>query len=143
MLLWLHRRPSRKSRRVLPLAAASMLLQSYGQPASEENVALRRAARDYADVIKYRSHRYRGRPARLMLDMHDVRLGPVAFMVRDTLNKRDDGDPDNAPQILDEGSTWLPEGTPVHEITGFPTSSRLAAYRNGELRIYVASSLAD
>jgi hypothetical protein len=97
-----------------------------------------RAARCYRDAIIYQSRQYLGRPARLVRDMQDIHLGPVAFTVRDTLARRDNGDPYNAPKMVDEGATFLPVGTPVHEIVGFPASSRLAAYLAGKLQIYIA-----
>jgi hypothetical protein len=40
-----------------------------------------------------------------------MRLGKIIFTICGTLKLRDDGDPCNAPQLLDEEATTFPEET--------------------------------
>lgn len=94
-----------------------------------------RAVRCYRDGLRYRSRSFHGYPSRLARD-GDIRLGRVIFRVRETLAVKDTGDPYHAPALLDEGATFLPVGTQVYEVIGYPPDRRLAAYLNDELHIY-------
>ena len=94
-----------------------------------------KAVRCYRDGLRYQSrdfHGYPWRPAR----GEDIQLGRVIFRVRETLAVKDTGDPYYAPALIDEAATFLPVGTPVYEVIGFPADRRLAAYLNDELHIY-------
>jgi hypothetical protein len=89
--------------------------------------------RCYKDAIRYQSHHFHGR-RRDPDDAEDVRLGRVVFLVQKTLSEN--RDPYHAPAFTDEAATVLPVGTPVHEVAGYSTDRRLAAYRDGTLHIY-------
>jgi hypothetical protein len=95
-----------------------------------------KAVRCYRDGLRYRSRSFHGYPRHLTLDHDDIRLGRVIFRVRETLAVKDTGDPYNAPALIDEAATFLPVGTPVYEVIGYPAEHRLAAYLNDELHIY-------
>ena len=94
-----------------------------------------KAVRCYRDGLRYRSRSFHGYPAHLLRG-HDIQLGRVIFEVRETLAVKDTGDPYHAPDLIDEGATFLPVGTPVYEVIGYPADERLAAYLNDGLHIY-------
>ena len=93
------------------------------------------AVRCYRDGLRYQSRHFHGYPAHLV-KIGDSQLGRVIFRVRETLAVKDTGDPYHAPALIDEAATFLPVGTPVYEVIGFPADRRLAAYLNDELHIY-------
>jgi hypothetical protein len=93
------------------------------------------ATRCYRDCLRYQSRFFNGYPGHLARGQ-DISLGRVIFRVRETLAVKDTGDPYHAPALIDEAATFLPVGTPVHEVIGFPAERRLAAYLNDELHIY-------
>jgi hypothetical protein len=94
-----------------------------------------RAVRCYRDGLRYQSRFFLGYPRHLARDQ-DIRLGRVVFHVRETLAVKDTGDPYHAPALIDEAATFLPVGTPVYEVIGYPADRRLAAHLNDELHIY-------
>jgi hypothetical protein len=88
----------------------------------------------FVDALRYQSRSFRGGPAR---PVHgDIQLGGIVFRVRKTLAAEDTHDPYQTLELIDEEATFLPVGTPVYEVTGYPPSQRLAAYRKDRLYIY-------
>jgi hypothetical protein len=94
-----------------------------------------KAVRCYRDGLRYQSRHFHGYPGHLAR-IGDIQLGRVIFRVRETLAVKDTGDPHYAPALIDEAATFLPVGTPVYEVIGYPADRRLAAYLNDELHIY-------
>jgi len=94
-----------------------------------------RVCRDYKDGLRYQSRTFWGRPGHLVHD-DEIQLGRVVFHVRKTLSEIHDP---HAPALTDEAATVLPVGTPVHEVTGYPTDRRLAAKWNDRLHVYDAA----
>jgi hypothetical protein len=90
----------------------------------------------FADALHYQSRSFRGRPAR---PVHgDIQLGGIVFHVRRTLAAETTHDPYQSLEMTDEEATFLPVGTPVYEVTGYPPSQRLAAYRRDRQdRLYI------
>lgn len=94
-----------------------------------------KAIRDYRDGLHHKSRYFHGYPRHLARGQ-DIRLGRVLFHVRETLAVKDTGDPFHTPALIEEAATFLPVGTPVYEVIGYPADRRLAAYLHGELHIY-------
>jgi hypothetical protein len=90
----------------------------------------------FADVLRYQSRSFRGRPAR---SAHgEIQLGGIVFHVRRTLAADTTDDPYQSLEMSDEEATFLPVGAPVYEVTGYPPSQRLAAYRmDRQERLYI------
>jgi len=64
-------------------------------------------------------------------------LGPVITRIRCSLAARDDHRHADIP-LVDGSAAFLPAGAPVFEVRGYPPRCRLAAYRGGRLRVYLA-----
>ena len=94
-----------------------------------------KAVRCYRDGLRYQSRHFHGYPGSLAR-IGDIQLGRVIFRVRETLAVKDTGDPHYAPALIDEAATFLPVGTPVYEVIGYPADRRLAAYLNDQLHVY-------
>jgi hypothetical protein len=86
------------------------------------------------DALRYQSRFYRG--GRVKPLHGDIQLGAVVFHVRKNLVADSGHDPFHHADFSDEAATFLPVGTPVYEVIGYPADRRLATYLNGTLHIY-------
>ncbi len=66
-------------------------------------------------------------------------IGDTQFLVRCALSKLNEQTHEAPPSPRDGDAAYVPEGTPVHAVKGWPTSCRLAAQYDGKWHVYLAT----
>ncbi len=108
---------------------------------SPTTTAGRGAAVDYVDFIQANGLSYVV-PENLGLPPVKVPaadIGDVQFLVRCALSPLNEQTKVAPPPPRDGDAAFIPEGTPVHAVKGWPTLCRLAAQHHGEWHVYLAT----
>jgi len=66
-------------------------------------------------------------------------IGDTQFLVRCALSPLNEQTHEAPPTPRDGDAAFVPEGTPVHAVKGWPTSCRLAAQHDGKWHLYLAT----
>ena len=108
-----------------------------GCPVLETASGLRGAV-DYADVVRFGGQQYLSHQPAVTATAAPAEVGAVQFRVRCSfgeLNQRTGLFP---PALRDGDSGWIPAGTEMHALRGWPVSCRLVAQRDGTWLVYSA-----
>ncbi len=88
---------------------------------------------DYVDFLRYNGRSYDAGRQRVPASQ----LGETVTHVRCSLVAKED-QRRGPPPIINGTASFLPVGTPVYQVHGYPPACRLAAYLHGSLHLYLA-----
>src|SRR4051794_37366921 len=94
---------------------------------------------DYADFVQAHGVTYVANADRTQILTADD-VGPAAFTVRCALGSYNTATHQLPPPVRDGDSSYLPFGTVVHELKGWPASCRLLAQAYGRWVSYIAKA---
>ena len=103
-----------------------------------ETVAGQGAAVDYADVVRFGGQQYLSHQPGVAATAAPEEVGAVQFRVRCSFGELNQRTGVRPPALRDGDSGWIPAGTEMHTLRGWPVTCRLVARHDDTWLVYSA-----